>query len=161
MTKLVLIEPPARTSNEYELWRAIPGYELTVVSDRDGWGTETEVLGSRGIPLLGRFDGWTASQRWLRGMNELELGGVACAVTLELFSVVSTTSGAIPEVVPGWNPLVGEGDVSAMAAGLVEALGPDGDDWGCRNRLVAVERYDTTSQALKLRAALDAILADG
>lgn len=362
MSTIVLIEPPARTSNEYELWRAIPDFPLTVISDRDGWGSaDTRVLRSRGLPIVGRLDGWTATPKWLRGLDDLRFDEVACVVTLELFSfctvqgrrlarrlgvphvvhvaetmadnpiyrippystitkrvgihadahvctterarghaialgcvadtvhvvhlavdtdeftprpggrvdephvlfigslradrgvdkgvrevidaceqvraevpdlrltllgdgrlrpeierraaaapwmhvrghlpreevptllrsasvlmlgskrtwkweeqfgyalveamaaglpVVSTTSGAIPEVVPDWNPLVDEGDVTAMAGGLARALGAEGGEWGCRNRTAAIERYDIRAQARKLRAAILTVTSD-
>jgi glycosyltransferase involved in cell wall biosynthesis len=68
--------------------------------------------------------------------------------------VVTTRCGAIPEIVPDWNPLVDEGDIEQLAAGLIEALGPDGDDWGRANRDVATQRYDERRQGEAMGNAL-------
>jgi phosphatidylinositol alpha-1,6-mannosyltransferase len=73
--------------------------------------------------------------------------------------VVTTDCGAIPEVVPSWNPIVPQGDAGALRDALLEALGPDGDDWGRRNREVVVERYDVRRQGVALGAALRHIAA--
>lgn len=72
--------------------------------------------------------------------------------------VVSTTSGAIPEVVPPWNPLVPERDVDGLVEGLGRALSPEGDDWGRRNRAHAEQRYDLRRQGLKLRGVLQELV---
>lgn len=87
MSRLLLIEPPARTSNEIELWRAMDDHPLTVVSDREGWGADrTVVLPARGVPLLGRLDGWAATPKWLVGLDADLFPDVAAVVSLELFA---------------------------------------------------------------------------
>ena len=68
--------------------------------------------------------------------------------------VVATRSGAIPEVVPPWNPLVPEGDVAALAAGIQLALGPDGEDWGRRNRAHVLDHLDLHLQGRQMRELL-------
>lgn len=68
--------------------------------------------------------------------------------------VVATRSGAIPEVVPDWNPLVPEGDVDALAAGIRAALGVAGANWGRRNRAHVLERFDLRRQGRLLAEAL-------
>lgn len=72
--------------------------------------------------------------------------------------VVTTRCGAIPEVVPPWNPLVAEGDISALADGIVAALGDEGDEWGQRNRQYAQERYDLNHQGAALGDVLRGIV---
>jgi starch synthase len=74
--------------------------------------------------------------------------------------VVATRSGAIPEVVPGWNPLAGEGDVDGLAEGIRRALGPEGDDWGRRNRGHAQERFELRRQGQLLAEALGRAVQD-
>ena len=68
--------------------------------------------------------------------------------------VVITDSGAVPEVVPPWNPICPQGDIAALTAGLIEAMGPSGDDWGTRNREFAVKQFDIDAQAAELRSWL-------
>lgn len=72
--------------------------------------------------------------------------------------IVATQSGAIPEVVPHWNPLVAERDVVGLASGLRRALGPEGDAWATQNRSFAEANYDLTRQGVRLRHALEAIV---
>jgi phosphatidyl-myo-inositol dimannoside synthase len=67
--------------------------------------------------------------------------------------VVATRSGAIPDVVAPWNPLVPEGDSVALAAALRQALGPAGEDWGNRNVDYARSRFDVRTQGRSLEAA--------
>ncbi len=86
--RIVLLEPPARTSHECEVWRAVPDWSLTVIGDRGGWGSdETIVLESRGLPMLRARDGWAATPRWLRGIERLHLPGTTCVASVELFSI--------------------------------------------------------------------------
>jgi glycosyltransferase involved in cell wall biosynthesis len=70
--------------------------------------------------------------------------------------VVTTASGAIPEVVPDWNILVPEGDVDGLASGLRAALGPDGDSWGRRNRAWAERSFALAEQGRAYRDVLSA-----
>lgn len=72
--------------------------------------------------------------------------------------VVSTRSGVVPEVVPGWNPLVAEGDVDSLADGIRAALSSAGDDWGRRNRADALARFDVRRQGGALRDALATVV---
>jgi glycosyltransferase involved in cell wall biosynthesis len=68
--------------------------------------------------------------------------------------VVTTASGAIPEVVPSWNPVVPEGDVDGLASGLRVALGPEGDAWGRRNREWVEQSFSLAGQGRAFRDAL-------
>ncbi|MFN3216145.1 MAG: glycosyltransferase [Acidimicrobiales bacterium] len=72
--------------------------------------------------------------------------------------VVSTDCGAIPEVVPPWNALVTQGDPTALAAALDEAVGPAADDWGPRNRAWAESHFDLQTQSRLLHDTLERIL---
>ncbi len=65
--------------------------------------------------------------------------------------VVITDSGAVPDVIPSWNPICRQGDVTALAEGLVAALGDCGEQWGAKNRAYAENSYDGLKQAVKLR----------
>ena len=73
--------------------------------------------------------------------------------------IVATRSGAIPDVVPGWNALVPEGDAPALAAGLREALGPAGDDWGARNVDYVRGRFDVQAQGKALETAFAELIS--
>jgi glycosyltransferase involved in cell wall biosynthesis len=68
--------------------------------------------------------------------------------------VVITDSGAVPEVIPSWNPICPQGDVDALAAGIVTTMAAAGDDIGRRNRATVEERFDDANQAAALRAWL-------
>jgi glycosyltransferase involved in cell wall biosynthesis len=68
--------------------------------------------------------------------------------------VVTTASGAVPQVVPDWNRLVPEGDVDGLAATLRMALGPEGDAWGRRNRETVESSFSLAGQGRAYRDAL-------
>ena len=68
--------------------------------------------------------------------------------------VVITESGAVPEVVPPWNPICPQRDIAALTTALIAAMGPSGDEWGRRNRAFAEEHYEIATQAAALRSWL-------
>jgi glycosyltransferase involved in cell wall biosynthesis len=74
--------------------------------------------------------------------------------------VVATACGATEEVVPHWNPIVAQGDVDAMANGIAGALGPEGRDWGRRNRQMALQRFDLRRQREVVARTLSNVAAD-
>lgn len=85
--RVLLCLPPARTSNEYDLLRAMPGTDLTVVADRErSPGDRTVVLPVRRLPVLGGHEGWTAAVAWLGGLSSLDEPPVDVVVSLEAFS---------------------------------------------------------------------------
>ncbi|HEX9993985.1 MAG TPA: glycosyltransferase [Acidimicrobiales bacterium] len=85
--RAVLCLPPARTSNEYDLVRAMPATDLTVVADGErAPGDRTVVLPVRRLPLLGGHEGWTAAVAWLRGLSSLDGRPADVVVSLEAFS---------------------------------------------------------------------------
>ena len=90
---------------------------------------------------------------------EEQFGFVLVEAMASGLPVVGTRSGAIPEIVPDWNPLVAEGDVDGLADGIRRALGPDGDDWGRRNRVWVTERFDLQRQGRALAEVLSAAVA--
>jgi len=90
---------------------------------------------------------------WVEQFGFAVVEAMACGLP-----VVVTSCGALREVVPDHNPVVPEGDVNAIANGLLAALGPNGDDWGGRNLLAAKERYNLITQGERLDAALKEIL---
>jgi glycosyltransferase involved in cell wall biosynthesis len=73
--------------------------------------------------------------------------------------VVITDSGAVPEVIPNWNPICPQGDVHSLAAAIVSTLGSRGDDVGRRNRAHAEECFDDAKQAAQLRCWLGDLVA--
>jgi len=90
---------------------------------------------------------------WVEQFGFAVVEAMACGLP-----VVVTNCGALSEVVPNHNPVVPEGDVEAIANGLVAALGPEGVDWAGRNLLVAHERFNLITQGQRLEAALQEIL---
>lgn len=97
MLRVCLFEPPARTSNESDVFRALPDTELTVVSDRGGWGADVEVvLPASRVPWFGSHEGWTAAPAWLRNIGDLQIVADVF-VSLELFSFSSWQAGRLAE----------------------------------------------------------------
>jgi glycosyltransferase involved in cell wall biosynthesis len=73
--------------------------------------------------------------------------------------VVITDCGAVRDVIPAWNPICPPNDVEALAAGIVAAMGDEGDEWGRLNRSQAEECYDLRLQAVRLREWLGELVA--
>ncbi len=73
--------------------------------------------------------------------------------------VVITDSGAVPEVIPSWNPICPQGDVNALADGIVTTMAAAGDDLGRHNRATVEERFDDANQAAALRSWLGELVA--
>ncbi len=83
----------------------------------------------------------TARPFWAEQLGFAVIEAMACGLP-----VVVTRCGALTEVVPAHNPLVDEGDIDALAAGLVAALGPAGHEWGRLNLVTVAERYTLATQ---------------
>jgi glycosyltransferase involved in cell wall biosynthesis len=65
--------------------------------------------------------------------------------------VVITDSGAVPQVIPSWNPICPQGDVDSLAEAIVTTMGSSGDELGRRNRARAESSFDDVEQAAELR----------
>jgi glycosyltransferase involved in cell wall biosynthesis len=91
---------------------------------------------------------------WAEQFGFASVEAMACGLP-----VVITDSGAVPEVIPSWNPLCPQGDVDALAKGIVAAMGAAGDDMGRHNRACVEERFDDVNQAAELRGWLGALVA--
>ncbi len=91
---------------------------------------------------------------WVEQLGFAVLEAMACGLP-----VVVTNCGALGEVVPGHNRVVAEGDIDAIADGLIAALGPDGEEWGRRNLVAVEDLYTLTTQGKRLGAELSAALA--
>lgn len=89
---------------------------------------------------------------WAEQLGFAVLEAMACGLPL-----VVTDCGALSEVVPGHNRVVAEGDIAAIADGLIAALGPDGEEWGRRNLLVVEDCYTLTTQGARLGVELAAL----
>jgi glycosyltransferase involved in cell wall biosynthesis len=91
---------------------------------------------------------------WAEQFGFASVEAMACGLP-----VVITDSGAVPDVVPNWNPICPQGDVAALAAGIVATMGEPGDAMGRRNRARVEERYDDVNQAAELRSWLGELVA--
>lgn len=95
---------------------------------------------------------------WSRAISEEQFGfalveGMACGLP-----IVSTTSGAIPQVVPSNNFLAPEHDIDGLADGIVRSLSPAADGVGASNRKYAVTHFDLRRNAEELRSVLQGII---
>lgn len=86
---------------------------------------------------------------WVEQLGFAVIEAMACGLP-----VVVTNCGALSEVVPDHNPVVPEGDVAAIANGLIAAVGREGDDWGQKNLQAVAERYTLKTQGERLGMAL-------
>ena len=88
--RVLLVEHPGRTSNEIDLFNAMPHAHVAVVADRAGWGTDDEiVLTTVKPPFVGdAFEAWTAVPAWYRHLDAqiVERADPDVIVSLELFS---------------------------------------------------------------------------
>src|SRR4051812_35673118 len=85
--KILLVEQAARTSNEWEVFAAMRDVELTVVSDRGGWGADREiVLPVARVPFVGGHEAWTMAPAWFRHLDERAPRDLDAVVSLEVFS---------------------------------------------------------------------------
>lgn len=87
---------------------------------------------------------------WAEQLGFAVIEAMACGLP-----VIVTRCGALGEVVPEHNPVVDEGDLDAVADGLVQALGPAGAEWGERNRIAVDERYTLSTQGRRLGEAVE------
>ena len=86
---------------------------------------------------------------WVEQLGFAVIEAMACGLP-----VVVTNCGALSEVVPDHNPVTPEGDVNAIANGLIAAFGPEGDDWGQKNLQAVTDRYTLKTQGERLGMAL-------
>jgi glycosyltransferase involved in cell wall biosynthesis len=91
---------------------------------------------------------------WAEQFGFASVEAMACGLP-----VVITDSGAVPEVIPEWNPICRQGDVHGLAAGIVRIMASAGDDMGRRNRARTEECFDDVKQAAQLRDWLGGLVA--
>jgi glycosyltransferase involved in cell wall biosynthesis len=93
---IVLCMSPARVAHEVELFDAVPGTELVVVTDGDGFEHgRTVTVPSHHVPFLGMRSAGSAALTWLAGLGRLELGDVAFVASLELFALRTAQAGRL------------------------------------------------------------------
>jgi glycosyltransferase involved in cell wall biosynthesis len=110
-------------------------------------GEVAEILRSSRALVLGSRQ----TVKWAEQLGYCLLEALAAGLP-----VVATRSGAIAEIVPAGNHLVEEGDITAMAAALRQAIGPSAAPVGMENRRAAEVRFDIRLQARRLRTLLSA-----
>jgi glycosyltransferase involved in cell wall biosynthesis len=93
---IVLCMSPARVAHEVELFDAVPGTELVVVTDgADLAHGRTIKVASRHLPFLGLQSAGSAALTWMAGLNHLDLGDVAFVASLELFALRTAQAGRL------------------------------------------------------------------
>ena len=113
-----------------------------------------DILQSSRVLVVPSKTGRRFRHRWAEQFGFALVEAMSCGLP-----VVTTKCGAIPEVVPSWNPVIDEGDIAALADGIVDMLGVHGDDVGARNRSFVVERYDLRRQGVRMRSEIERVLA--
>ncbi len=86
--RILFIPPPAKTSRELDLLRAVPGADVVVAGNPAHHEVDLP-LSSVKVPILGSPERWTAALAWLRGLHALDPGPVDLVVSMELFSATS------------------------------------------------------------------------
>jgi phosphatidylinositol alpha-1,6-mannosyltransferase len=108
----IVVLPPAKTSHELDLARAMPAWGVTVVTGH-GFGPDDadHSLPTRRLPYLGGPNRWTAALAWHRGLAEVDCGIADVVMSVELHSPVSVQAGrlaralGVPHVVVIWETL--------------------------------------------------------
>jgi glycosyltransferase involved in cell wall biosynthesis len=91
---------------------------------------------------------------WAEQFGFASVEAMACGLP-----IVITDSGAVPEVIPHWNPICPQGDVGSLAAAIVATLGSSGDELGRLNRARVEECFADAKQAATLRRWLGQLVA--
>jgi glycosyltransferase involved in cell wall biosynthesis len=94
--RALVVLPPAKTSHELEFLRAMPGWDISVVTGR-GFGPDDadHHLASWRVPYLGSPERWTAALAWHRRLSQLDFDSPDLVVSLELHSPVSVQAARI------------------------------------------------------------------
>lgn len=144
-TRLVIVgDGPLRRNVE----RACAQHDFVEYRGRMPRSGVVELLRSSRVFCIAPRANWRSAEQF---------GFAAVEAMASGLPVVITRSGAIPDVVPPWNPIVPEGDVDGLARGITAALGQDGDVWGQRNRAHALEHFEVNTQGAKFADALEQI----
>lgn len=108
----IVVLPPARTSHELDLARAMPDWGVTVVTGHGFPPDDAEHhLPTFRLPYLGSPKRWTAALAWHRGLSHIDCGDVDIVLSVELHSPVSMQAGrlaralGVPHVVTIWETL--------------------------------------------------------
>ena len=91
MKHAVVVLPAAKTSNELDLIRAMPGWEAEVIAAQ-GMGpadAQHQLEAVRFPGYLGRAERWSAALAWHRGLSSVSLPAVDVVLSMELHSPVS------------------------------------------------------------------------
>jgi glycosyltransferase involved in cell wall biosynthesis len=91
MRHVVVVMPPAKTSNELDTIRAMPEWDAHVIASR-GFGpddAEHQLDAIRFPGYLGRPERWSAALAWHRHLGDLPLREVDVVISKELHSPVS------------------------------------------------------------------------
>src|SRR5262249_31509136 len=110
--RALVVLPPSKTSLELDLFRAMPDWDVEVVTGA-GFGPDDadHHLRAVRVPYLGRPERWTAALAWHRGLSNAAAARVDVVVSFELHAPVSAQARRlarhlrVPHVVGIWETL--------------------------------------------------------
>jgi glycosyltransferase involved in cell wall biosynthesis len=93
--KIIYLTPPAKTSNERDIYRKIPGAFLHTIDAEPLRRPADTVLPIRAIPGLGSPDRWTGALAWYRHLDQIALTDFDIVLSSELYGLASVQAGRL------------------------------------------------------------------
>jgi phosphatidylinositol alpha-1,6-mannosyltransferase len=87
--RILYLTPPAKTSNEIDLYRRMPDVSVLAIDSTDfDRGAEIR-MPSIALPWLGSPERWTGAISWYRGLADVDMADVDIVLSSELYSLSS------------------------------------------------------------------------